>query len=104
MAEIICLKEYKKKHDIPLPRSPYFSLNATKQQLHEAYLRAAEYLRKPCDYRGIPPYAAVVGYESLKTGKIKLLKEQCFYSSKDLFMRTAGLRGYKCLALVQKEG
>ena len=46
----------------------------------------------------------LVGYQDMKTGKIKLLREMCTYSDKELFLRTAGRCGYKCLALAQKEG
>ena len=41
-SKIISLKDYKRKHDIPLPRSPYYNLNATQEELDQAY-RLAEY-------------------------------------------------------------
>ena len=101
-ATIISLKDYKREHDIPLPHSPYYSLNATEDELNEAYHLAARRMREPFDYRGIPPYAALVGYKNIKTGKIKLLKEITYYSSKSVFESTAGIKDHYVLALVQK--
>lgn len=50
-ATIINLKDYKREHDIPLPRLPYYSLNATEDELNEAYHLAARRMREPFDYR-----------------------------------------------------
>ena len=79
MEKITDLKEYKQKHDIPLPRSPYYTLNATDEELQEAVGRAERMMGFPFDYRGLPPYAVLLGYENIKTGKIKLLKSQIAY-------------------------
>ena len=100
--KIIRLKDYKREHDIPLPRSPYYNLNATQEELDQAYRVAAQGMKKPFDYRGIPPYAALVGYKNIKTGKIKLLKEISYYSSKSVFESTAGIKDHYVLALVQR--
>ena len=100
--KIISLKDYKREHDIPLPRSPYYRLNATEDELDQAYRIAAQGMKQPFDYRGIPPYAALVGYKNIKTGKIKLLKEISYYSSKSVFESTVGIKDHYVLALVQK--
>ena len=101
-SKIISLKDYKRKHDIPLPRSPYYNLNASQDEIYEAFLIAAQGMKRPFDYRGIPPYAALVGYKNKKTGKIKLLKEITYYSCKSVFESNAGIKDHYVLALVQK--
>ncbi len=100
MAEIIKMNDYKKKHGIALPRSPYSTLKASKKDLDEALEHARNIMEKPFDYRGQTPYAVVVGYENKKTGDIKLLKDYRVFSSKNVFEQSAGIRGHYSLGLV----
>lgn len=102
MGDIISMKDYKRQHGIALPRSPYYTLDATPEQIQAALELAADELSKPFDYRGIPPYAAIVGYENMKTGKIKLLKEVVVYSSKRALETMAGIKGHYCVGLQQR--
>ena len=87
---------------MPLPRSPYYNLNATQDELNEAYHIAAQGMKRPFDYRSLPPYAALVGNKNKKTGKIKLLKEITYYSCKSVFESTVGIKDHYALALIQK--
>lgn len=103
MGIIIDMKKYKREHDIALPRSPYYELNATDEQIEEALNTAAEYMNKPFDYRGMPPYAVIIGYENIKTGKTKLLKEIQIFPSKKSLETMAGIRGHYCIGLQQKD-
>ncbi len=73
MAEIIVLNDYRREHGIALPRSPYYTLKATKRDLDMALERAAKMMNEPLDKQGLLPYAVIVGYENKKTGDIKLL-------------------------------
>lgn len=101
--KIINIKDYKRKHDIPLPRSPYYTLNATEYELQLALERAAELMREPHDYRGEPHYAVLVGYENKKSGKVKLLKQQICFPTEEVFESACpGIKGYYCLALKRK--
>lgn len=103
MGDIINLKDYKLKHGIALPRSPYYTLDATPEQIKAALEYAAEEMEKPCDYRGVPPYAVVVGYKNVKTGKTKLLKGAHIYPSKESLETMGGIgKGYCCVGLQQK--
>lgn len=91
MGEIIRMKEYKRKHGIALPRSPYYTLDATEEQVQAALEIAAKEMEKPFDYRGLPPYAVVVGYKHRKTGKIKLLKAVHTFSTKGALEAMGGI-------------
>ena len=102
MGDVVFLNEYKKQHGIPLPRSPYYTLKATDNQLQEACRLASELMKEPFDYRGLPPYAVLVGYEDIKTGNIKLLKRMSAYSTKKAFESMAGIKVHYCVALVRK--
>ena len=99
MAKIISMNDYKRKHGIALPRSPYYTLDASDEELQAAVERAKPFLESPHDYRGLPPYAVVIGYENLKTGKIKLLKELHIFPSKHALEHMEGIRGYNTLYL-----
>ena len=81
---------------IALPRSLYSTLNATKKQIHEAYLRAAASMNEDTDM-----YAAVIGYENIKTGKVMLLKGLQLYPS-EVLQSMAGINDHKCLIIVRK--
>ena len=49
MAEIIVLNDYRREHGIALPRSPYYTLKATKRDLDIALERAAKMMNEPLD-------------------------------------------------------
>ena len=98
---VIDFNEYKRKHDIPLPRSPYYALNATEKQVNAALNQAAEIMRKPIDRRGRTPYAVIVGYQNKETGKIKLLKEMRVFSNKRAYER-GGIQDHFVIGLHQK--
>ena len=98
MGDIIYLNDYKKKHDIPLTNSPYYALNATEEQMQMAYLRAVELMK---DER-LSPYAVLIGYKNIKTGKIKLLKEPRMYSSRNAFEDMAGIKDHYVIAVTRK--
>jgi len=102
-SKIISMKDYKRQHDIPLPRSPYYTLNATEYEIRFALERAAELMQEPCDYRGKPCFAVLVGYENKKNGKVKLLKQQiCFPTESAYESACPGINGYYCLALKRR--
>ncbi len=94
---VVSLNDYKRKKGIALPRSPYSSLDATREQVRDACQRAAEALNQDARV-----YAAVIGYENQKTGKIKLLKGLRLFSSKELLESTAGIKGYNCICLIKR--
>ena len=96
---IINLNDYKRKKGIALPHSPYFTLDATDEQVRHALENAAHSLNRD-DYRQYA--AALVGYENIRTGKIKLLKEVVVYSSKRALETTAGIKGHYCVGLQQR--
>lgn len=102
MGDIIYLNDYKKKHDIPLTHSPYYALNATRNQMRDAYKKAAEWMNKPLDGNGTLPYAVLIGYENIKTGKVKLLKEMRVFSAKEIFEHSVGIGGHYVIALTRK--
>ena len=101
MPQIVSLKQYKRAHDIPLVRSPYYTLNATKQEVYDAYQRAIAYLSLPVG-KYSTPQIVLFGYEHQKTRKIKLLKNVVIYSDEETFRLDAGKRGYDCLMVKSK--
>lgn len=98
MGDVIYLNDYKKKHDIPLTNSPYYALNAAEDQVYEAYMRAVELMEN----ERLAPYAVLVGYQNVKTGKVKLLKEPRMYSSRAAFEDMAGIKDHYVVALTRK--
>lgn len=94
MGEVISLNDWKRQHSIALPRSPYSTLRATDYEISSALQSAAEIMEdQGC-------YAAIVGYESKKTGEVKLLKNPPFFSDQQTFERMAeGIRGYYAVGL-----
>lgn len=98
MGDVIYLNYYKKKHDIPLTNSPYYVLNATEDQVYAAYMRAVELMEN----ERLAPYAVLVGYQNVKTGKIKLLKEPRMFSSRSAFEDMAGIKGHYVVAIARK--
>lgn len=99
-SKVIDLNQYKREKGIALPRSPYYTLNATSEQLQHAYQRAADALNG--EYGGGPYFAALVGYENNRTGRVKLLKEMRLYPSPEAFEAMAGIKGHKCVGLARK--
>lgn len=96
---VVKLNDYKRERGIALPRSPYYTLNATKAQVNEALERGIERIQSPIG--SCLPYAVVVGYENARTGRIKLLKEALCYSSKEAFESISGISGYRSIALIR---
>ena len=96
---IINLNDYKRKKGIALPHSPYFTLDATDEQVRHALENAAHSLNRD-DYRQYA--AALVGYENIRTGKIKLLKGIIYFGTKDAFESMAGITGHRCIGLMRK--
>ena len=101
MDNVISLVGYKKEKGIALPRSPYYTLNATEEQLNKAVERASKYLHKPMNGCGTMPYAVLIGYED-KKGRTKLLKAISAYPTKDLLEAFAGRRGLRSVYVVAR--
>lgn len=101
MGDIISLAAYKKRKGIASPKSPYYTLNATRAEVSAALKRAAQYMLTPMDYSGKKPYAVLIGYED-KDGRIKLLKENCCYPSREMLEMDAGRKSMSALTLVAK--
>ena len=97
MGDVICINEYKRRHGIAIPRSPYYTLNATQEQLSCAYRTAVLKMKQHKN----PPYAVLIGYENIKTGHIKLLKQIRMYSSQEAFESMSGIGGFRCVAVVK---
>ena len=96
----IDLNDYKKQREIPPPRSPYYALDATDEEIYEAVERAKRLMSETFDYRKQPPYAVLFGYKNIKTGKAKLLKSMEVYPSEQVFNQMAGIGGHNILAVV----
>lgn len=103
MSNIISLAAYKAEKGIVPPNSPYYTTNATEEEIHAAVLRAQEHFKSPCDYRGVPPYAVVIGYED-KKGRIRLLKGQIAYSSKKALEQMGGMATMKTVYIFRENG
>lgn len=102
MGDIISLAEYKRKKGIAPPRSPYYTLKASRQQIDDAIHNAAAQLQNMISRNGSAPcYAVLIGYEE-KNGNVKLLKGLYFYPDKETFERCAGHRNQKAIALIAK--
>ena len=97
-SKVIDFNEYKREKGIALPRSPYYTLNATDKQIRLALRRAVMELNRPESSL----YAAVVGYEDVKTGRVKLLKNLRLYSNSEAFENMAGIKGHRCVGLTRK--
>ena len=102
MAEIIIMNDYRREHGLALPKSPYYTLRATKRDLDIALEKVARIMKEPLDKKGMPPYAVIVGYENKKTGDIKLLKEYRLFSNKEAYEKMSGIRGHYSLGLMQE--
>jgi len=101
MGEIISLAAYRKKKGIAAPRSPYYTLKATEEQIHDALQRAAEFMTNEYNRSGKPLYAVLVGYKD-KQGNVRLLKTISGYPTREVFESCAGYKGYLTLALKTK--
>ncbi len=103
MNNVISLAAYKAQKGIVPPGSPYYTSNATEDQINEAVDRAKLKFTKPVDYRGKPPYAVVIGYED-KKGRVRLLKGQIIFPTKSSFELTGGMATMKTVAVVRENG
>lgn len=99
MGDIVYLAAYKREKGIAAPKSPYYTLNATHDEISAALDRAAKLMSEPVDRSGKTPYAVLVGFED-KKGRVKLLKQICGYSSREIFEMYAGRKGMMTLALI----
>ena len=97
-SNVIDFKAYKRAKGIALPRSPYSTLAATREQIDAAFQHASDALHSEPRF-----FAALVGYENIKTGKVKLLKGIQLFSNREVFELWAGIRGHYVLALTKKE-
>lgn len=103
MGKVISLAAYKAEKGIVPDNSPYYTSNASPEQIAEAVERAQEWFIHPMDYRGIPPYAVVIGYEDRK-GRVRLLKSQQAFSCKHAFEEMGGMSKMKTVAVVRDNG
>lgn len=103
MNNVISLAAYKRQKGIVPAGSPYYTSNASQDQIHNAVERAKIHFSRPCDYRGKPPYAVVIGYED-KQGRIRLLKGQIIFPSKSAFEQSGGMATMKTVAVVRENG
>lgn len=103
MSNVISLAAYKAEKGIVPPGSPYFTSNATPEQIREAVRRAQVWFSQPMDYRGLPPYAVVIGYED-KHGRVRLLRGQIAYPTKTSFEAMGGMRTMKTVAVIRDNG
>ena len=103
MKNVISLAAYKADKGIVPPGSPYYTSNATSEQISEAVERANAEFSNTMDYRGKPPYAVVIGYED-KKGHVRLLKNLICYPTKHSFEMLAGKATMCTVALVRDNG
>jgi len=100
---IFSLAAYKAKKGIVPPNSPYYTTNATQEQIQAAVQRAQEWFKKPFDFRGKPPYAVVIGYED-KKGRVRLLKSQPAYPTKTSPETMGGMATMKTVYVFRENG
>ena len=81
----------------------YYTSNATDGELHQAIERAEEIRQTPIDCIGHLPYAVLYGYEEIKTGKIKLLKEPITYKTRKGFEHQSEIKGHYAMAVIEEE-
>ncbi len=103
MSNIISLAAYKAEKGIVPPGSPYYTSNASNEQIREAVIRAKANFERPFDYRGKPPYAVVIGYEDNK-GRVRLLKGQIIYPTKRSLEEMGGMATMKTVAIIRENG
>ena len=103
MKKVASLAAYKAKKGIVPPNSPYYTGNATDEQIQSAVEHAIDYFDQNYDNSGMPPYAVVIGYED-KRGHVKLLKDVEIYSTKDAFEGMVGMATMKTVAVVKDNG
>ncbi|MCR5090067.1 MAG: hypothetical protein K6C08_11225 [Oscillospiraceae bacterium] len=102
MGDVINLNDWKREHGIPLANSLYYTLKATEAQLKSAMDAAQIAMLRPMS-DGQWPYAVVVGYRSMKTGDVKLLKEPRLYPSLETLEDTGVLPGHSCIGVVREK-
>ncbi len=100
---IVSLAAYKAEKGIVPPNSPYYTTNATQEQIQAAVMRAQERFKNPFDYRGKPPYAVVIGYED-KKGRVRLLKAQLAYPTKSSLETMGGMATMKTVYVYKENG
>ena len=100
---IVSLVDYKAEKGIVPPNSPYYTTNATQEQIQAAAQRAQEWFKKPFDFRGKPPYAVVLGYED-KKGRVRLLKSQPVFPTKYSLETKGGLATMKIVYVYKENG
>ena len=103
MGSIISLSAYKAEKGIVPPRSPYLTTNATTEQISAAAKRARVHFSQPFDFRGVPPFAVVIGYED-KKGRVRLLKDQIIFPSRSSLEAMGGMATMKTVAVVRENG
>ena len=103
MNKVISLAAYKAEKGIVPPRSPYYTTNATEDQIAAAVDLTEEWFSKPIDYREKPPYAVVIGYAD-KKGRIRLLKSQIAFPSKRSFELMGGMATMETVAVIRDNG
>lgn len=103
MSNIVSLSAYKTEKGIVPAGSPYFTTNATPEQISAAARRAHIHFSSPCDYRGLPPYAVVIGYEDRK-GRVRLLKNQIIFPTRSSFESMGGMATMKTVAVIHENG
>lgn len=103
MGNVISLAAYKAEKGIVPTRSPYSTSNATSEQIQDAARRAQKLFSAPTDYRGMPPYAVVIGYED-KQGRVRLLRGPIAFPTKRAFETMAGMKTMKTVALIHDNG
>ena len=98
MTKVTDINEYKKRHNIPLPDSPFSTFNATEMEVFDALQAAQDVFN-----RKRAPYAIVVGYEDLETGHISLLKEMKVFTNQTRFENHVNNnRGCNCIGVARK--
>ncbi len=102
MGDVVILNDWKREHGIPLPNSPYYTLKATDEQIEAAIDAARRAMLSPMSDRQWP-YAIVVGYKSMKTGDVKLLKKMRLYPSQEILQNTGLLQGHSCVGVVREK-
>ena len=102
MNKIISLAAYKAEKGIVPAHSPYYTSNATPNQINAAIEHAIESFPTYANSDGTLPYAIVIGYED-KKGRVKLLKSRAIYPTKEVLEMMGGKATMKTIAVMRKE-
>ena len=103
MSNIVSLSAYRAEKGIVPAGSPYFTTNATSEQISAATERAREHFSHPFDFRGVPPFAVVIGYRDRK-GRVRLLKDQIIYPTRSSLESMGGMATMKTIAVIHENG